>query len=340
MKLVTFAVRRPERPVLRAGVLVGDVVVDVDRALASQGREPLARGRSDADARSDLLTLIGGGEQAIEATREATARAAEAGDYRFGDGEILHAVSDVQLVSPLPRPNSLRDYLVIEEHLRGVIAAGLMKAVPDEWYRTPAHYKGNVDEIYGPDDTVPWPAYTDKLDYELEVCAVIGTAGWRIRAEDASRHIVGYTLYNDWSARDIQAREMSIGNGPGISKDFGSSIGPCIATPDEFDLQNAHLEARIDGDVWSEGTLGTMQFSFEELIEWTSQEQTLRPGDLLGSGTVGRGCGIEIDRWITQGCTVELEAEGIGILRNRVGHKGQGPRRAVEISDHELVHNH
>ena len=121
---------------------------------------------------------------------------------------------------------------------------------------------------------------------------------------------------------------MSIGIGAGVSKDFGSSIGPCIATADEFDRDNAALQARIDGEVWSSGVLGTMRFSFEEIIEWTSREQTMQPGDLLGSGTIGRGCGVELDRWLTPGCTVELEAEGIGVLRNTVSQKGAGPRRA------------
>ncbi len=127
-------------------------------------------------------------------------------------------------------------------------------------------------------------------------------------------------------------REMSIGCGPGISKDFGSSLGPCIATPDEFDRDTARLEARVDGEIWSTGTLGTMHFSFEEIVAWTSQEETLRVGDVLGSGTVGKGCGLELDRWITQGSVVELEAEGIGILRNHVGRKGEGPRRAVALT--------
>jgi 2-keto-4-pentenoate hydratase/2-oxohepta-3-ene-1,7-dioic acid hydratase in catechol pathway len=332
MKLITFAVPGPAGHVARAGALAGDVVVDVDRALAVQGYEPVAGGRPEPGTSSDLLTLLRGGERALDATRDAVDRAVSAGDLGPPGREALHAAGEVQLLSPLPRPNSLRDYLVVEEHLRGVIAAGVMTAIPDEWYRIPAHYKGNVDEIYGPDDTVPWPAYTDKLDYELEVCAVIGVPGRRIRAEDADRHIVGYTLYNDWSARDIQPREMSIGIGPGISKDFATSLGPCIATPDEFDLGNARLAARVDGEVWSTGTLGTMHFSFAELIAWTSQEQTLRPGDLLGSGTVGKGCGVELDRWVPQGGVVELEAEGIGVLRNHVGHKGQGPRRKVEVT--------
>jgi 2-keto-4-pentenoate hydratase/2-oxohepta-3-ene-1,7-dioic acid hydratase in catechol pathway len=330
MRLITFAVGGPDGPVLRAGVQHDDVVVDVDLALAVQGSDPVAAATADAGADSELLTLLRGGERALEATREATGRALDAGDDRWGDGVILRPVSEVQIVSPLPRPNSLRDYLAIKGHLLGCIEAGLMKAIPEEWYTTPAHYKGNVDEIYGPEDTVPWPPYTDKLDYELEICAVIGTAGRRIAAADAGRHIVGYTIFNDWSARDIQTREGAMGTGPALAKDFATSLGPCIATPDEFDRQNAHLEARIDGEVWSTGRLGAMHFSFEELIEWTSQEATLRPGDLLGSGTVGGGCGLELGRWLEQGSVVELEAEGIGVLRNHVGRKGEGPRRVVE----------
>lgn len=331
MRLVTFAAPEPGGLIVRAGVLLGDKVVDVDRALAAHGQETVAGGSAAAGSDSDMLTLIRGGERAVAATHAATTRAFEAGDESAGAIRILRDASDVQLLSPLPRPNSLRDYLLIKEHFEGVIAAGVMSEIPEAWYEIPGHWKGNVDEIYGPDDTVPWPAYTDKLDYELEICAVIGTAGRRVSAADAGRHIVGYTLYNDWSARDIQAREMSIGNGPGISKDFATSLGPCIATPDEFDREHARLEARVDGEVWSSGTLGTMQFSFEQIIAWTTQEATLRPGDLLGSGTVGKGCGVELGRWIPEGAVVELEAEGIGTLRNRVGHKGQGPRRVVDL---------
>lgn len=329
MKLVTFAAGRQDAPVLRAGALVGDLVVDIDLALAATGLPP--RGGGGPGGSSELIRMIAGGEGAIDEIRDACESVVRAGR----EGPVTHLASAVQLVAPLPRPNSLRDYMTVEEHMRGSVAAGLIKDVPDEWYRIPAHYKGNVDEIYGPDDTVPWPAYTDKLDYELEICAVVGTPGRRVRARDAGRHIVGYTLYNDWSARDIQSREMSIGIGPGICKDFGSSIGPCIATPDEFDRRSSQLQARIDGEVWSAGTLGSMQFSFEELIEWTSQEQTLRPGDLLGSGTIAKGCGVELDRWITEGSIVELEAEGIGVLRNRVGRKGEGPVRIVPVDYYE-----
>jgi 2-keto-4-pentenoate hydratase/2-oxohepta-3-ene-1,7-dioic acid hydratase in catechol pathway len=329
MKFVTFATGQAGRPVLRAGVLADGVVVDIDRAVSARGGSPVAG--SSSGGSSQLLTLIRGGDGALDIAREAVEHVVATGAERNGDDAIIHSLEEVQLVAPLPRPNSLRDYLVVEEHLRNCVAAGILEAIAEEWYNIPAHYKGNVDEIYGPDDTIPWPAYTDKLDYELEICAVIGNPGRRISAEDAGRHIFGYTLYNDWSARDIQGREMSIGTGPGVCKDFGSSIGPCIATPDEFNRDTAHLEARIDGEVWSSGVLGAMHFSFEEIIAWTSQEETLRSGDLLGSGTIGRGCGVEMNRWIAQGSVVELEAEGIGVLRNTVGQKGAGPARVIDV---------
>ena len=180
------------------------------------------------------MTLIRAGEGAVERAREVADHAVQPGYDRVGDHLVTHALDDVQLVSPLPRPNSIRDYLAVEEHMRNSVANGFLKSIPEEWFNIPAHNKANVDEIYGPDDTVPWPAYTDKLDYEPEIGAVIGTPGRRIAAADAGRHILGYTLYNDWTARDLQRREMSVGTGPGICKDFGSSVGPCIATPDEF----------------------------------------------------------------------------------------------------------
>jgi 2-keto-4-pentenoate hydratase/2-oxohepta-3-ene-1,7-dioic acid hydratase in catechol pathway len=234
----------------------------------------------------------------------------------------------VRLLAPLPRPNSLRDFLVVEEHVRRSLGG----EIPPEWWNLPVYYKGNCDEVYGPDDVVPWPSYTDKLDYELEICAVIGSAGRDVPVEKADDLIMGYTIYNDWSARDIQFREMSVGIGPGYGKDFASSFGPAIVTKDEFDRDGARLEARIDGEVWSSGTLGTMRFSFEEIIAWVSQSQTLRPGDLLGSGTVGGGCGLELDRWIAEGAVVELEAEGIGVLRNVVGRRSPHTGPAAQLA--------
>ncbi len=320
MRLVTFEVPGPLGPVRRTGALSGEAVIDLSLARAAAlGGRPRARAIAAAEVPSDMLELLRGGEWALQAARGAVEHVEQGGIEELEGARVRH--SGVRLLAPLPRPSSLRDYLVVEEHMQGAVDAGVVAAIPEEWYELPAHYKGNVDAIYGPEDEIPWPAYTERLDYELEICAVIGSTGRRVAAADATAMIAGYTIYNDWSARDIQAREMRVGIGPGIGKDFASSIGPCIATPDEFDRDTAQLSARVDGETWSTGALGTMHFSFEQIIEYTSQEQTLQPGDLLGSGTVGKGCGLELGRWLGEGATVELEAEGIGVLRNRVGHR-------------------
>ncbi len=319
MKLVTYQRTTDAGVEQRTGAQVDDAVIDLAAA-------DLARAGHGVP--TDMLELLRGGDRAMEAANAALEFASRTGAEDFGGRRIRLAMSEVQLCAPLPRPNSLRDYMVVEEHVRGGVERGFIKEIPDAWYEIPAYWKGNPDEVYGPDDVVPWPNYTDQLDYELEIAAVIGVPGRGIAAEHAGRHIAGYTIFNDWSARDMQKKEMSIGIGVSNSKDFATSIGPCIATPDEFPRDTAHLETRIDGEVWSTGTLGAMQFSFEEMIEWTSQEQTLLPGDVLASGTVGKGCGLELDRFLTEGCTVEITAEGIGVLRNVVSTKGAGPRRA------------
>ncbi len=319
MRLVTYQRATEDGVEQRTGALLDDDVIDLAAADSARGGPGVP---------TDMLELLRGGEETMEAARQALAFAADEGADEFDGRGIRLAGSEVQLRAPLPRPNSLRDYFLVKEHVQGGVDRGFIPEIPEAWYEMPICWKGNPDEIYGPDDVVPWPVYTDLMDYELEIAAVVGAPGRRISEADASRHIAGYTIFNDWSARDIQKREMSVGIGVSSSKDFATSIGPCIATPDEFARETAALETRVDGEVWSSGTLGAMQFSFEEVIAWTSLEQTLHPGDLLASGTVGKGCGLELDRFLTEGCTVEIEAEGIGVLRNTLSTKGAGPRRA------------
>ena len=232
----------------------------------------------------------------------------------IGRGGPVLALDEVELLAPLPRPNTIRDFMLIEEHVKNSFGD-----VPDAWYEIPVYWKGNPDTVVGPEATVAWPHYTTKLDFELEVGAIIGRRVWKASVEEAERAIAGYTIFNDWSARDIQFREMEVSLGPGLGKDFASSIGPCITTPDEFDIATARMAARVNGETWAEGGLGSMLYTFPEVIAHLSQEQPLLPGDLLGSGTVGRGCGLELDRWIEPGDVVELEVQGIGVLRNAVG---------------------
>jgi 2-keto-4-pentenoate hydratase/2-oxohepta-3-ene-1,7-dioic acid hydratase in catechol pathway len=327
MRLVTFELQTPLGPVRRSGALIGrDTVIDLNLARsavhAGRGR-PRHRSLADAEVPADLLELLQGGDYSIECVRETIDQVHCSGEESVDGVAFRHPLNDVRLLAPLPRPSSLRDFVGFEQHLRNASRRfGLPEDPPAEWYELPAHYKGNTGTIYGPEDTIPHPAYTDQLDYELEICAVIGKRGHRVNESAANAHIVGYTIYNDWSARDIQARESRVGIGPGIAKDFASSIGPCIATPDEFSPQCSKLEARVDGETWSSGTLADMHFSFAQIIEYITQEAEIVAGDLLGSGTIGFGCGLELGRYLSPGMTVELEAEGIGVLRNLIGERG------------------
>jgi 2-keto-4-pentenoate hydratase/2-oxohepta-3-ene-1,7-dioic acid hydratase in catechol pathway len=226
------------------------------------------------------------------------------------------------LLAPL-RPRSLRDFLAFEGHMRNALSR-LGRPIPDEWYTVPAYYKGLPDTVIGPEEVIPWPPYTDRLDHELELAAVIGRAGKDIRKEDATSYIFGYTIWNDLSARDVQRREVPIGMGPAKAKDWDGSnvLGPCIVTADDLDPSNVRMSVRVNGETWGEDTSRHMHHTFADMISYASQAQTLYPGEVFGSGTATSGSGLELDRWLKEGDIVELEIEGIGILRNRIGQKG------------------
>jgi 2-keto-4-pentenoate hydratase/2-oxohepta-3-ene-1,7-dioic acid hydratase in catechol pathway len=232
------------------------------------------------------------------------------------------AVAGGRLLAPL-RPRSLRDFLTFKGHLDNAMPR-LGRDIPPEWFDVPAYYKGMPDTVIGPDDEIPWPVYADRLDHELEIAAVIGRTGKDIEAEDALAHVFGWTIWNDMSARDTQVRELPIGMGPGKAKDWDGSnvLGPCIVTADELDGTNARMSVRVNGETWGEDSSSHMHHTFAELIAYASQSQTLYPGDVLGSGTAAGGSGMELDRWLQGGDVIELEIDGIGVLRNRVGRKG------------------
>jgi len=232
--------------------------------------------------------------------------------------KILYEMAEVKLKAPVPRPNSLRDYIAFEGHA----SLSGKKQLDKGWYEMPVCYKGNCDTIIGPGETILWPAFTDLLDYELEYGIFIGKEGKNIPRGKAEEYIAGYTIFNDISARDIQLTEMlAFGLGPVKGKDSCSVMGPCLVTPDEIDPKNMRMTARINGEVWSDNNSGTSYWTWPQIIEFASMEEALYPGDFLGSGTVEGGCGLELNRWIQPGDVIELEAEGIGILRNQVGQK-------------------
>lgn len=222
---------------------------------------------------------------------------------------LRYPLADVTLLAPIPRPPSIRDFFAFEQHI-ATARANRGGRVPKEWYEFPVFYFTNPAAVYGPDDEIPYPEGTQQLDYELEIAAVIG----------AGAAIAGFTIMNDWSARDIQVKEMRVGLGPAKGKDFATTLGPVLVTADEFDGTSARMTARVNGEQRSLGDLADIHYSWQQILDQAARNTRLCPGDVIGSGTVGSGCILEHDdgRWLTRGDEVELEIEGIGVLRNRI----------------------
>ena len=218
-------------------------------------------------------------------------------------------LDEVDLRPPVLHPPAVRDFYAFEQHVKTARANRGLE-VPPEWYEVPVFYFSNPAAIYGPEDDVPYPEGTKELDYELEVAAIVGAEG----------QIGGFTVLNDWSARDLQRLEMKVGLGPAKGKDFATSLGPVVVTPDEFDGREAEMIARVNGGERSRGNLRDLRWPWERLVEQAARNTRLSPGDVLGSGTVGTGCILELGdgRWLQPGDVVELEVEGIGVLRNTV----------------------
>ncbi|MCB0878335.1 MAG: fumarylacetoacetate hydrolase family protein [Thermoleophilia bacterium] len=229
----------------------------------------------------------------------------------------------------LPRPTSIRDFMAFEEHVRNARARRGAE-VPPEWYEAPTFYFTNAgpSALFGDGATVPKPDYTDMLDIELEVAVVIGVAGRDIPADHAGDHVAGLTIYGDWSARDVQRREMAVGLGPCKAKDFAQSLGPVLVPLADLEDRAAGrgrwdlaMDFIVNDERVGGGNLKDIHFDLFELVEFASQGVTLEEGDVLGSGTVGTGCLLEHpDRdWLQPGDRVELRIERLGSLRATVG---------------------
>jgi fumarylacetoacetate (FAA) hydrolase len=263
-----------------------------------------------------MLDLIKAGEKGLETVRRTPV-------------ENSLQLDEVRLHAPIPRPPTLRDFYAFEQHVR-TANENRGRSVPENWYKFPVFYFANPNSIFGTNEEIPYPPYTQALDYELEIAAVIGNAGINITPETAPKHIFGYTIFNDWSARDVQREEMQVHLGPAKGKDFASSFGPCIVTADEFSQEmagkpgvyEAAMIARINGEERSRGNFKDIYWSFGQMIQRASESVMLYPGDVIGSGTVGTGCLLELTKaqgpWLKPGDLVELEIEGIGVLRNTV----------------------
>ncbi|SMH56213.1 fumarylacetoacetate hydrolase family protein [Mesorhizobium australicum] len=324
MKLVTY--QKKGKP--RAGALVDGDRKIVD--LADAHKE--AFGKS-YPAFASIQALIEAGEEGLDLAKKTVKKAAK------GD-----AVSrkDVRLLAPVPVPIQMRDCLCFETHLKQSFNAvrriranatpdpeAAMKefeekgvfAIPKTFYEQPIYYKANRFSVIGTDQDVLWPSYSTLMDFELEFGFYVGTKGVDIPKDKAREHIYGYTIFNDFSARDAQTQEMGGQLGPAKGKDFdyGNAMGPCLVTADELkDPYNLTMICRVNGEEWGRGSTSTMHWKFEDLIAHVSRSETIYPGEFFGSGTVGNGCGLEHMKFLKHGDAVELEVEGIGILRNRV----------------------
>ena len=307
--------------------------IDQDRSILDLHRAVEHDGTSEIEPFDSMLALIEAGEPSWAKARAlVTAPTPRA----------VIATSDVRLLAPLPVPTQIRDFLSFEQHFSNAMAAQAevliaqaedpkakrkelvdrgYGTIPRIWYEKPLYYTTSRFIVSSPDEDIYWPSYSRLMDYELELAVVIGKRGRDIPRQTARDHIFGYTIYNDWSARDMQARVMDGRLGPGRGKEFdqGVTLGPCIVTADEIEDPYAlRMRAYVNGERWSDGSSSTMYHRFEACIADLSESQTLYPGEVLGSGTVGTGCGLEQNRFLADGDLVELEIEKIGVLRNRV----------------------
>lgn len=293
MKLVTFQ----SSSALRVGALVEGGVLDLS----------LAGTALNTPVPDTMQALIEAGPQAWDAAR--TLVAARPDDC---------VLASAPLASPLPRPVRLRDASLFLEHME-VALVKLGKTMSPRFKEQVIYYNADHVHMFGPEADVPWPRHSDWIDFELEWACVVGRPGVNISRETAADHIFGLTIFNDWSARDLQFPFMEAGVGPGGGKDFANGLGPCIATLDEFaDPYALAMTARVNGELWSSGTTASMHHRFEDAVSQLSVDRPLVAGEVIGSGTVLGGCGFELDRRVSIGDVVELEVEGIGILRNRV----------------------
>ena len=293
----------------RCGVLRDDDVVDVSALIGGQ-------------TLTDVRALLELGDSPIDRVRDALAHNVTA---------PRAPLADARLLSPILQPPTVRDFIVYEEH-----ASSQGTREPAEvWYRMPVFYFSNPLCVYGTGAQIPFPSASQQFDYELEIGCVIGREGSNVSEAEALSYVAGFTIFNDWSARDLQADEMAFGLGPAKGKDTASSIGPWLVTMDEMDpfLKDGRLhlkcEIKVNGDAWlSNGAAQDAYYTFGDMVERASKDSRIVPGDVIGSGTVGGGSiresirkGYEKARFLEPGDVVEHTVEGIGTLRGTIGPK-------------------
>jgi 2-keto-4-pentenoate hydratase/2-oxohepta-3-ene-1,7-dioic acid hydratase in catechol pathway len=274
----------------------------------------------------NALHLLPAGVTLLELLERDGVHLAEIGDDVLSHPAEVVPLETAELLAPLPRPASIRDFYAFEQHVRAARANRGLEMEPD-WYELPVFYFTNPHAVFGPGARVPAAPGTARLDYELEVAAVIGRSGSNLSPDEAEGCIAGYLVMNDWSARDLQMREMRLSLGPAKGKDFATSLGPYLVTPDELDGTGLDLAmtATVNGELFSSASLADLYWSFGEMIAYASRGTEVVPGDVIGSGTCGTGCILELAatnndryRWLAPGDVVSCHVERLGTLTNTV----------------------
>jgi 2-keto-4-pentenoate hydratase/2-oxohepta-3-ene-1,7-dioic acid hydratase in catechol pathway len=321
MKLGRISAESPDGPVARL-VLVRpeeDRLIDLKKAsmlhLMGQGANKVAALRlSEALFPGSMSAAIALGDRFIAACNDAAATRAD-------DASL--SIKEVQWL-PASDPSLVRDGLTFLKHIRQFHQKMNLKPTP-ALLEIPGYFKGSPHTCIGHNAEVVWPEYLQRMDYELELGWVIGREAHNVRPEEARKHLFGVTIFNDFSGRDLQANEFAIGMGPTKCKDFAYGIGPWITTIDEFkDLSAINMRVRVNGETWADGDSSETLWSVDELIAWVSLDEYAQPGDVIGSGTMGNGSTLEIDKTLEPGDVIELEVDGIGTLRNFLGQKSGG----------------
>jgi 2-keto-4-pentenoate hydratase/2-oxohepta-3-ene-1,7-dioic acid hydratase in catechol pathway len=273
----------------------------------------------------DVSAFVANGERGLAEARHALDWQADAGDAVGPTGaQLTYQLADVLRLPAVPEPSLIRDFMAFEQHLLNIFPK-LGRDIPPVWYEIPVYYKGNPAAVGAHLQAIVIPDYAgDELDFEFEIAAVIGRGGRDISEETALDHVYGYTIYDDFSARAMQSREMSVGLGPAKGKDFDGAhvLGPVLVTADEIpDPYDLAMTARVNDEEWTTGSTGAMHWRFEQMIAHASRAETLRPAEVFGSGTVGGGSAAEVGRTLHAGDVVELTVERLGTLTNAVvGH--------------------
>ena len=324
MRLVSFELPTPAGAITRIGAVLPDGrYADLQSAYravlsGSASKEGAAR-LAAATVPSDMVAFIENGRIALDAAQSALDWVAANGDS-FADTTLAFAPGAVKLLAPIPRPPLIRDFMAFETHLKNIYPK-LGRDIPPEWYNLPIYYKGNPSAVGADGDAIEMPVYATNMDFEFEFAAVIGKGGTNIPREDAMSHIFGYMIYNDFSAREIQQREMSVGLGPAKGKDFerGHVFGPWLVTADEIpDIYALRMQATVSGQPWCDTSTSTMHWRFDQMIAHASTNEKVVAGEIFGSGTVGGGSAAEMGKTLGRGDEVILTMDRLGTLTNRI----------------------